>query len=112
LVEQLQNLQPHLGQLYALSQQFVRLVEKQTSPRAGGGAIGELAKKGRAARQSGTQPLRQRYRAGQSGGSGGLSSEWSNGQVEGQVNRLKMLKRQMFGRVGFGLLKAHILPAA
>ncbi|MBA2732523.1 MAG: ISL3 family transposase, partial [Acidobacteria bacterium] len=27
-----------------------------------------------------------------------LSSVWSNGQVEGQVNRLKMIKRQMYGR--------------
>jgi transposase len=30
-----------------------------------------------------------------------LSSPWSNGQTEGQVNRLKMLKRQMFGRYPF-----------
>ena len=29
----------------------------------------------------------------------------SNGQVEGQINRLKMLKRQMYGRAGFDLLQ-------
>lgn len=29
------------------------------------------------------------------------SSEWSNGQTEGQVNRLKVLKRQMYGRANF-----------
>ena len=34
---------------------------------------------------------------------------WSNGQVEGQVNRLKMLKRQMYGRAGFKLLRRRIL---
>jgi transposase len=28
---------------------------------------------------------------------------WSQGQVEGQVNRLKTLKRQMYGRAGFDL---------
>ena len=28
----------------------------------------------------------------------GLSQEWSNGQTEGQVNKLKLLKRQMYGR--------------
>ena len=33
-----------------------------------------------------------------------LSSEWSNGQVEGQVNRLKMIKHQMYGRANFDLL--------
>ena len=34
---------------------------------------------------------------------------WSNGQVEGQVTRLKMLKRQMYGRAGFKLLRRRIL---
>jgi transposase len=41
-----------------------------------------------------------------------MEYEWSNGQVEGQVNRLKMVKRQMFGRAKFDLLKARILVAA
>lgn len=34
---------------------------------------------------------------------------WSNGQTEGQVNRLKFLKRQMFGRAKFDLLRARVL---
>jgi transposase len=38
-----------------------------------------------------------------------LTLEWSNGQVEGQVNRLKTLKRQMYGRAGFKLLRKRIL---
>jgi transposase len=38
-----------------------------------------------------------------------LSSEWSNGQTEGQVNRLKLLKRQMYGRANFDLLAARFL---
>lgn len=37
------------------------------------------------------------------------SSEWSQGQVEGQVNRLKFIKRQMYGRGSFDLLKARVL---
>ena len=41
-----------------------------------------------------------------------LSLSWSNGQAEGQVNRLKMLKRQMYGRAGFDLLRARVLHAA
>jgi transposase len=35
--------------------------------------------------------------------------EWSSGQVEGNVNRLKMIKRMMYGRAGFALLKARVL---
>lgn len=38
-----------------------------------------------------------------------LTTEWSNGQTEGQVNRLKFLKRQMFGRAKFDLLRARVL---
>ena len=38
-----------------------------------------------------------------------LKYEWSNGQLEGQVNRLKLLKRQMYGRAKFDLLRARVL---
>jgi transposase len=38
-----------------------------------------------------------------------MSMEWSNGQVEGQVNRLKLIKRQMYGRAGFDLLRQRVL---
>jgi transposase len=38
-----------------------------------------------------------------------LSSEWSNGQVEGQVNRLKSIKHQMYGRANFDLLRQRVL---
>ena len=34
---------------------------------------------------------------------------WSNGQLEGQVNRLKLIKRQMYGRAKFDLLRARVL---
>lgn len=36
-------------------------------------------------------------------------SAWSNGQTEGQVNRLKMLKRQGYGRASFDLLRRRVL---
>jgi transposase len=38
-----------------------------------------------------------------------LTVEWSNGQAEGQVNRLKLLKRQMYGRAKFDLLRLRVL---
>jgi transposase len=37
-----------------------------------------------------------------------LSCEWSNGQTEGQINRLKTIKRQMYGRANFDLLRARV----
>ncbi len=42
----------------------------------------------------------------------GLSERWSNGPVEGHVNRLKAIKRQMYGRAGFALLRARVLHSA
>jgi transposase len=39
----------------------------------------------------------------------GLTLAWSSGTVEGHVNRIKMLKRQMFGRAGFPLLRKRVL---
>jgi transposase len=41
-----------------------------------------------------------------------LSLPWSNGQVEGQVNRLKLIKRQMYGRAKFDLLRVRVLAVA
>lgn len=41
----------------------------------------------------------------------GLTLAVSNGQTEGQINRLKMLKRQMYGRAGLALLRHRFLLA-
>jgi transposase len=39
-----------------------------------------------------------------------ITERWSNGQTEGQINRLKTLKRAMYGRAGAELLRARLLP--
>jgi transposase len=41
-----------------------------------------------------------------------VTTRWSNGPVEGHVNRLKTIKRQMYGRAGFTLLRARVVRAA
>ncbi len=41
----------------------------------------------------------------------GLREGWSNGPVEGFVHKLKLLKRQGYGRAGFDLLRARVLVA-
>ncbi len=40
-----------------------------------------------------------------------VASEWSSGQVEGQITRLKLVKRSMYGRAGFPLLRQRYLLA-
>ncbi|MFD8594993.1 transposase [Kitasatospora sp. NPDC059646] len=42
----------------------------------------------------------------------GLTLRWNSGPVEGHVNRIKMLKRQMFGRAKLDLLRKCVLLAA
>ena len=39
-----------------------------------------------------------------------MSEPWSNAQTEGQINRLKTLKRAMYGRAGVELLRARMMP--
>jgi transposase len=41
-----------------------------------------------------------------------LSSPWSSGQVEGQVTKTKLIKRQMYGRANFDLLRRRVLLAS
>ena len=41
-----------------------------------------------------------------------LDLPWTTSPAEGQINRLKMLKRTMYGRAGFPLLRARVLHAA
>jgi transposase len=42
----------------------------------------------------------------------GLTLDWSNGVTEGQIHRLKLVKRQGYGRAGFALLRQRMLQAA
>jgi transposase len=41
-----------------------------------------------------------------------ITEPWSNGQVEGQITKLKLVKRQMYGRAKLDLLQARLLRAA
>jgi transposase len=41
-----------------------------------------------------------------------LTMPWSNGQAEGQITRLKLVKRSMYGRANFDLLRRRVLLAA
>lgn len=41
-----------------------------------------------------------------------ITSPWSNGQTEGQITRLKLIKRQMYGRAKLDLLQARMIGAS
>ena len=44
--------------------------------------------------------------------SAAISSSWSNGQTEGQITKLKLVKRQMYGRANLDLLQARLIGAS
>jgi transposase len=53
----------------------------------------------------------QTSRPGITGFAAGLSRPHRSGPIEGNVNRVKMIKRQMYGRAGFDLLRKRVLLA-
>lgn len=54
----------------------------------------------------------RRLRRDQDAVAAALQLPWSNGMVEGQIHRLKLIKRQMYGRASFDLLRLRVLHAA
>ncbi len=44
--------------------------------------------------------------------SAAMTEPWSNGQTEGQITKLKLVKRQMYGRGKLDLLQARLIGAA
>jgi transposase len=68
--------------------------------RAEASGVGDLARFAR--------KLREDHDAVQAG----LTLRWSNGQTEGQITRLKLLKRQAYGRARVDLLRQRVLRAA
>jgi transposase len=99
--------EPTIALVYELAQEFADMARK----RSGQGFDAWLVR----ATSSGITEL-DRFARGltddRAAVDAGLSLEWSNGQTEGQVNKLKLLKRSMYGRANFDLLRLRLLSAA
>jgi transposase len=59
--------------------------------------------------QAGLRSLAAGIRNDQQAVTNGLSLHWNSGMVEGTVNKIKMIKRQMHGRAGFDLLRKRVI---
>jgi transposase len=106
-LERLRAEDASIERAYQLVQDFMRMLRNRQGERLDGWI--------EKARDSGIDELR-RFVAGlvadHAAVQTGLTLTWSNGQVEGHVNRLKLLKRQMYGRANFDLLRQRVLHAA
>jgi transposase len=89
-----------------LAQDFVRLV-RQRQPQALEPWLARAAKSAVGAFQRFAKGLRDDYDAVKAG----VTLPWSSGPVEGQITRLKLLKRQMYGRAGLALLERRFVLA-
>ena len=93
-----------IEQAYSLAQTFGQLVRERKYQ--------ELSRWIESAKATGIRELRS-FAAGllrdQAAVVAALSLPWSNGQVEGHVHRLKLIKRQMYGRASFDLLRRRVL---
>jgi transposase len=89
-----------------LADEFANLIRKRSS----GNLSDWLARS-----EASTNPELRRFAEGirrdESAVVAAVTGKWSNGPVEGHVNRLKTIKRQMYGRAGFDLLRARVVRA-
>jgi transposase len=90
-----------------LADEFAELVRKRSK-----GSLSDWLAKGEASSCPEVRRFAEGIRRDEAAVQAAVSQKWSNGPVEGQVNRLKMIKRQMYGRAGFVLLKARVIKVA
>jgi transposase len=108
--EQLQLLQEgnrELSSLYDLAQAFFRMLREHSST--------QLSLWMQDALESQTPELRGFARGlgrDEAAVRAGLDLPWSQGQTEGQITRLKLIKRQGYGRAKFDVLRKRVLHAA
>ena len=93
-----------VAEAYVLGQRFVQMVRERQS-QALLPWLEDATKSGIEALKQFAKGIKQDLDAV----TNALSLPWSNGQTEGQVNRLKLIKRQMYGRANFDLLRKRVI---
>ncbi len=103
-IAELRGLHEELAQAIGLAEGFVEMVRART-PTKLDDWLEQVASSGLASFRNFAASLRRDYAAVRAG----IELEWSTGPVEGTINRLKMVKRTMYGRAGFDLLQRRVL---
>lgn len=106
-IDTLRQLHPDLEAAITLTESFATLIRTR-DPLALDRWLDQAAASILTSFQSFAASLRRDYDAVRAG----VEQTWSSGSVEGEINRLKMLKRTMFGRAGFSLLQRRVLLAS
>jgi transposase len=90
-----------------LADEFADLIRKRS-----GGTLSDWLARGEAISNPEMRRFAEGIRRDESAVTAAVTETWSNGPVEGHVNRLKMIKRHMYGRAGIILLRARVVRAA
>jgi transposase len=98
---------PEVARAIELAQEFQAMV-RQRRPERLDGWLAACLESGILELQSFATGLQHEYASIRAA----LSEPWSTGQVEGQITRVKLAKRQMYGRAKFDLLKQRVLQRA
>jgi transposase len=106
-LEQICQASDELKRVYALSQHFVSMVRLRQAGQLDAW-LTHVKEQGPRELSGFARAFRRDYAAVRAG----LSRLESNGQVEGQITRLNYLKRQMYGRAKFDLLRLRVLHVA
>jgi transposase len=106
-VQRLQDQDADVAAVYNLTQAFARMARER-----GGARLDTWLAEAEACAAPPIQRFARGLRTDDAAVRAGLTAPWSNGQTEGQVNKLKLIKRQMYGRAGFELLRQRVLRAA
>jgi|SRR5688572_27221812 transposase len=101
---ELQGRHPELAEATQLARDFAHLV-RQRQP----DDLEPWLERAAASLSDAFQRFAKRLREDYDAVKAGVTLPWSNGPVEGHINRLKMLKRQMFGRAKLDLLSQRFL---
>ena len=103
-LRQLRQASPYLEVTYHLVEEFLHMVRERM-----GEQLDEWLKKVEASHLQAFQTFVTGVQKDKEAVLAGLTLPWSTGPVEGQVNRLKLIKRSMYGRAEFDLLKLRVL---
>jgi transposase len=103
---QLLQLDPEMNLAYELIQQFTQMLRTRT-----GEKLDDWLEKVRASQIRELQGFVVGIERDKAAVMAGLTLLQNNGLVEGKVNKLKLIKRMMYGRAGFPLLRQRVLHA-
>jgi transposase len=98
---------PSAEMAYCLTQAFMQMLREQT-----GAQLESWLREVEVSRLPELESFARGIRHDQAAVLAGLTLPWSQGPLEGHVNRLKLIKRSMYGRAKLPLLRARVLQAA